>query len=278
MSIELTAVLLALVAMLANGEYFLGSSMLSRPLITFTLAGLVMGDITQGIIIGASLELALVGSFSISASIPPELISGSVLGTAFAIGAGKSAEIALPLCLPIASLVLLVKNLCFLFILPYFVHKADKYASEGNGRGMDLMNLFGGFISINLPIGLVVGFSYLFGSSAINTLLDAIPIFIIDGLGIATGLLPAFGFAMLMKIMIKKNNATFFIFGFALAVYMNVPVTGVAIFGACLVLVLTGYSAFNGKKIIIEQGNETQNNNSGNMLSAQEINYENEEF
>ncbi|OCG38315.1 PTS mannose/fructose/sorbose/N-acetylgalactosamine transporter subunit IIC [Gilliamella sp. Gris1-4] len=278
MSIELTAVLLALVAMLANGEYFLGSSMLSRPLITFTLAGLVMGDITQGIIIGASLELALVGSFSISASIPPELISGSVLGTAFAIGAGKSAEIALPLCLPIASLVLLVKNLCFLFILPYFVHKADKYASEGNGRGMDLMNLFGGFISINLPIGLVVGFSYLFGSSAINTLLDAIPIFIIDGLGIATGLLPAFGFAILMKIMIKKNNATFFIFGFALAVYMNVPVTGVAIFGACLVLVLTGYSAFNGKKIIIEQGNETQNNNSGNMLSAQEINYENEEF
>lgn len=278
MSIELTAVLLALVAMLANGEYFLGSSMLSRPLITCTLAGLVMGDITQGIIIGASLELALVGSFSIGASIPPELISGSVLGTAFAIGAGKSAEIALPLCLPIASLVLLVKNLCFLFILPYFVHKADKYASEGNGRGMDLMNLFGGFISINLPIGLVVGFSYLFGSSAINTLLDAIPIFIIDGLGIATGLLPAFGFAMLMKIMIKKNNATFFIFGFALAVYMNVPVTGVAIFGACLALVLTGYSAFNGKKIIIEQGNETQNNNSGNMLSAQEINYENEEF
>ncbi|MCO6552081.1 MAG: PTS sugar transporter subunit IIC [Gilliamella sp.] len=278
MSIELTAVLLALVAMLANGEYFLGSSMLSRPLITCTLAGLVMGDITQGIIIGASLELALVGSFSIGASIPPELISGSVLGTAFAIGAGKSAEIALPLCLPIASLVLLVKNLCFLFILPYFVHKADKYASEGNGRGMDLMNLFGGFISINLPIGLVVGFSYLFGSSAINTLLDAIPIFIIDGLSIATGLLPAFGFAMLMKIMIKKNNATFFIFGFALAVYMNVPVTGVAIFGACLALVLTGYSAFNGKKIIIEQGNETQNNNSGNMLSAQEINYENEEF
>ena len=99
--------------------------MLSRPLVTCTLAGLVMGDITQGIIIGATLELAFVGSFSIGASIPPEIISGSVLGTAFAIGAGKSTEIALALGIPIASLVLLVKNLCFLFILPYFVHQAD---------------------------------------------------------------------------------------------------------------------------------------------------------
>lgn len=279
MSIELTAVVLALIAMLANGEYFLGSSMLSRPLVTCTLAGLAMGDITQGIVIGASLELALVGSFSIGASIPPELISGSVLGTAFAISAGKSAEIALPLCIPIASLVLLVKNLCFLFILPYFVHKADKYANEGNGNGMDRMNLLGGFFSINLPIGIVVGLSYLFGSSAVHSLLDMIPKFIIDGLGIATGLLPAFGFAMLMKIMIKKTNATFFILGFALAVYMKVPVTGVAIFGACIALILTGYSAFNGgKKGTIEDSSQELNTQTGNVLVAQEIDYENEEF
>lgn len=278
MSIELTAVVLALIAMLANGEYLLGSSMLSRPLVTCTLAGLVMGDITQGIVIGATLELAFVGSFSIGASIPPEIISGSILGTAFAIGAGKSTEIALALGIPIASLVLLVKNLCFLFILPYFVHKADKYASEGNGKGMDRMNLLGGFFSINLPIGLVVGLSYLFGSSAVNGLLEMIPKFIIDGLGIATGLLPAFGFAMLMKIMIKKTNVTFFIFGFALAVYMKVPVTGVAIFGGCLALILTGYSAFNGKKMIAEESGQKLSTNTGNTVAAQEIDYENEEF
>lgn len=278
MSIELTAVVLALIAMLANGEYFLGSSMLSRPLVTCTLAGLVMGDITQGVIIGATLELAFVGSFSIGASIPPEIISGSVLGTAFAIGAGKSTEIALTLGIPIASLVLLVKNLCFLFILPYFVHKADKYANEGNGKGMDRMNLLGGFFSINLPIGLVVGLSYLFGSSAVNSLLETIPKFIIDGLGIATGLLPAFGFAMLMKIMIKKTNTTFFILGFALAVYMKVPVTGVAIFGACIALILTGYSAFNGKKEATENNSQQLNTHTGNVLASEEINYENEEF
>lgn len=277
MSIVITAIILALIAMLANGEYFLGSSMLSRPLVTCTLAGLAMGDVTQGIIIGATLELAFVGSFSIGASIPPEIISGSVLGTAFTIGAGKSTEVALALGIPIASLVLIVKNLCFLFILPYFVHKADKYASEGNGKGIARMNILGGFFSINLPIGLIVGFSYLFGSEAIKSLLEVIPEFVINGLAIATGLLPAFGFAMLMKIMIKKTNATFFILGFAVAVYMNVPVTGVAVFGACMALILTGYSSFTGKKLITSDNQEV-NNQSGKALVGQEINYEDEEF
>ncbi|KAF0335581.1 PTS sugar transporter [Pediococcus acidilactici] len=276
MSAYLTALLLALIAMLGNGKYFLGPSMLSRPLVMCTLAGLIMGNVQQGIIMGATLELAFVGSFSIGASIPPEIISGSVLGTAFAIGAGKSTAVALTLGIPIASLVLVIKNLCFIFILPYFVHKADHYAEQGNCKGLDRMNLLGGFFSINLPIGLVVGVSYLLGSPVIKSFLAVIPQFIINGLGIATGLLPAYGFALLLKMMVNKNNITFFILGFALAVYMKIPATGVAIFGACLALILTGYSAFKDKfhaEPAAVSGNSTTNSGQNGG-----IDYEDEEF
>lgn len=275
MSHVLTAVLLALVAMLGNGEYFLGSSMLSRPLVTCTLTGLIMGNLQQGIIMGATLELAFIGSFSIGASIPPEIISGSVLGTAFAIGAGKSTAVALTLGIPIASLVLIVKNLCFIFILPLFVHKADKYAAEANDHGLGRMNVLGGLFSINLPIGLIVGVSFLLGSPVIKSFLAVIPHFIIDGLGIATGLLPAYGFALLMKIMINKQNAVFFIIGFALAVYLKVPVTGVAVFGACLALILTGFASFHDKS----HGRKSQPVSEDiSARKKEEINYEDEEF
>lgn len=269
------AVLLALVAMLGNGEYFLGSSMLSRPLVTCTLAGLIMGNLHQGIIMGATLELAFIGSFSIGASIPPEIISGSVLGTAFAIGAGKSTAVALTLGIPIASLVLIVKNLCFIFILPYFVHRADKYAQDANGQGISRMNVLGGFFSINLPIGVIVATSFLLGSPVIKSFLAIIPTFVIDGLGIATGLLPAYGFALLMKIMINKKNAVFFIIGFALAVYLKVPVTGVAVFGACLALILTGFASFHDKQPSPEV---SAANNAVTSDGKEDINYEDEEF
>lgn len=276
MNVYLTAIILALIAMMGNGEYFVGSSMLSRPLVTCTLTGLVLGNLHQGIIMGATLELAFVGSFSIGAAIPPEIISGSVLGTAFAIGAGKSTAVALTLGIPIASLVLVIKNLCFIFILPFFVHRADKYAEEADGSGVSRMNVLGGFFSVNLPIGLVVGISYVLGSPVIKAILAVIPQFIINGLGIATGLLPAYGFALLLKMMVNKNNVTFFIIGFALAVYLKVSVTGVAIFGACLALILTGYSAFKGQPLV----NTAVNSNNTSEKDADDggIDYEDEEF
>lgn len=276
MNVYLTAIILALIAMMGNGEYFVGSSMLSRPLVTCTLTGLVLGNLHQGIIMGATLELAFVGSFSIGAAIPPEIISGSVLGTAFAIGAGKSTAVALTLGIPIASLVLVIKNLCFIFILPFFVHRADKYAEEADGSGVSRMNVLGGFFSVNLPIGLVVGISYVLGSPVIKAILAVIPQFIINGLGIATGLLPAYGFALLLKMMVNKNNVTFFIIGFALAVYLKVSVTGVAIFGACLALILTGYSAFKGQPLVNTAANF--NNTSEKDADDGGIDYEDEEF
>lgn len=268
MNTGITAILLALVAMLGNAEYFLGTTMLSRPLIMGTLTGLVMGDLTTGVIMGATLELAFLGNFSIGAAIPPEVISGSVLGTAFAISAGETPAVALTLALPIASLVLIVKNFGFLFILPPFVYKADSYAAEGNYKGIGLVNFLSGFLAINLPIGLVVGISYLVGGSAVEALLANIPEFINTGLGIATGLLPAYGFALLLNMMINKRNFVFFILGFALIVYFGIDVTGVAIISAVLAFILSGYSSFNDK------------NNDMNVAtdSSGGIDYDSEEF
>ena len=68
----LQAILLGLVAMLGNAEYLFGTSLLSRPLVMGTLTGIVLGDIQTGVTLGATLELAFMGAFSIGASIPPQ--------------------------------------------------------------------------------------------------------------------------------------------------------------------------------------------------------------
>ena len=102
------------------------------------------------------------GAFSIGASIPPEMISGTVLGTAFPqLQRGAGPETALTVGLPVASLVLIAKNVGMVFILPPFVHKADKYAAEGNMAGVARMHLLGGFFGVNLIIGVIVACGYL---------------------------------------------------------------------------------------------------------------------
>ncbi|GKM96206.1 hypothetical protein NUKP76_18220 [Klebsiella variicola] len=74
------ALLLGLVAFIAQSEYALGTSLISRPIVTGLLTGLVLGDVQTGVIMGATLELAFIGSFSVGASIPPDVVTGGILG------------------------------------------------------------------------------------------------------------------------------------------------------------------------------------------------------
>lgn len=205
------AILLGLAAMLGHANLLGGTNLMDRPIIICTLTGLIMGDVQAGLMIGAMMELAFIGAFSVGASLPPEMISGGILGTALTIASGNEPELALTIGIPVASLALILKNACKVFILPHFIHKADYYASKGNSKGISRMHLLGGFLYFNLPLGLLVAFSFYFGNSVIYSILNLIPEFIKNGLIIGTGLMPALGFAVLTSMILNKENAVFFV-------------------------------------------------------------------
>ncbi|MBS4535582.1 PTS mannose/fructose/sorbose/N-acetylgalactosamine transporter subunit IIC [Clostridium sp. D2Q-14] len=232
-----TALLLGLVAFVAQSEYALGTSLLSRPIVTGLFTGIIMGDVKAGVILGATLELAFIGSFSVGAAIPPDVVTGGILGTAFAISSGGGAETALLLGLPIATLVLVLKNLYLGFVLPVLSHKADKYAEQGDARAVGRMHLIGG-LGLSLMLGLVVTISYYTGSDAIKQVLDAIPTPIQTGLQIATGLIPALGFAMLARLLINKQVVPYFFLGFLIVAYLDISITGIALLGGILAYII----------------------------------------
>lgn len=242
----LQAILLGIVAFIAQYEYALGTSLLSRPIVTGLFTGIVLGDVSTGIIMGATLELAFIGSFSVGASIPPDVVTGGILGTAFAITAGAGTETALLLGLPIATLTLILKNVYLGLLIPMMNQKADLYAADGNYKGVERMHLLAGF-GLSLMLALVVTISFMVGSNTISKLLDMIPAFVQNGLSVATGLIPALGFAMLARLLINKQVAPYFFLGFALAAYLELPVTGIAIFGAITAVVVVNLRNIRGQ-------------------------------
>ncbi|MGH1841140.1 PTS mannose/fructose/sorbose/N-acetylgalactosamine transporter subunit IIC [Enterococcus gallinarum] len=258
----LQAILLGIVAFIAQSEYALGTSLLSRPIVTRLFTGIVLGDVSTGIIMGATLELAFIGSFSVGAFIPPDVVTGGILGTAFAITAGAGTETALLLGLPIATLTLILKNVYLGLLIPMMNQKADLYAADGNYKGVERMHLLAGF-GLSLMLALVVTISFMVGSNTISKLLDMIPAFVQNGLSVATGLIPALGFAMLARLLINKQVAPYFFLGFALAAYLELPVTGIAIFGAITAVVVVNL------RNIREQGQSVQTT-SGEVLDDDE--------
>lgn len=247
------ALLLGVVAFIAQSEYALGTSLLSRPIVTGLLTGLVLGDVQTGVIMGATLELAFIGSFSVGASIPPDVVTGGILGVAFAITAGAGTETALLLGLPIATLTLIVKNIYLGLLIPALSHKADAMAEKGNTRGIESIHLLSG-LGLSFMLAVIVTVSFLAGSHAVKSLLDTIPEFIKHGLSVATGIIPALGFAMLARLLINKKVVPYFFLGFVLMAYLKIPVTGIAILGAIIGVIMANMTSYNSPHSLQTQG------------------------
>lgn len=219
-------------------KLIMGTGMVSRPIVTGALTGILMGDIPTGVILGATLELVFLGNFSIGAALPPELISGTILATAFTIKSGQGIETALTIGLPIATLVLVIQNIIFIFGYPIVMRISDNYAKDGEPDKVAKTHIIAGFFTRALPLGLIIGISYYLGSTVIENVLNAIPLYIKDGLKVATGIMPALGFAILARMIINKKVAVFFLLGFILVSYMKLPFLAVALLGGIIATII----------------------------------------
>ena len=127
----LKAILLGLVGVVAViDSRLIGRQNIGRPLILSTLAGLVLGDLHTGIVLGASLELISMGFVSIGAAGPPNMQLGSIIATAFAILTNSSTETALTIAIPVAVAGEFM-SIIMRMIIAQFGHAADK-AIENN--------------------------------------------------------------------------------------------------------------------------------------------------
>lgn len=235
----LTAVLIGLIGALGVMDFQFGSLYINRPIVLGPLVGLVLGDVTQGLIIGANLELFFMGAVSIGAYIPPDSIVGGILATAFAISTGNSIEAAIALAMPIGLISLAVGNFLNVFN-SVILRFTDKYAEEGKYGGIVATHWMIGILNV-LRRFLLVFFAFYLGVDKMQGLIDAIPTVLIDGMDAAAGLLPALGFAMLMRMILNKQIIPYFFLGFICAAYLGMPVLGVAILGLIIVVVQFGF-------------------------------------
>lgn len=235
----LTAVLIGLIGALGVMDFQFGSLFINRPIVLGPLVGLVLGDVTQGLIIGANLELFFMGAVSIGAYIPPDSIVGGILATAFAISTGNSTEAAIALAMPIGLISLAVGNFLNVFN-SVILRFTDKYAEEGKYGGIVATHWMIGILNV-LRRFLLVFFAFYLGVDKMQGLIDAIPTVLIDGMDAAAGLLPALGFAMLMRMILNKQIIPYFFLGFICAAYLGMPVLGVAILGLIIVVVQFGF-------------------------------------
>lgn len=247
------ALLIGLWAGIAGVDMFDGLTHIHRPIVTGMVVGLILGDMQTGLIVGASLELVWMGMVPLAGAQPPNVVIGGIIGTSIAILGGLEATEAIGIAVPFA--VAVQAAITFIFtVFSFQMHKADKYAEECDTKGIERINYLG--MGILFVFYFTIAFLPIWlGADKAAVIVEAIPAWIISGLGVAGGVMPAIGFAMLLKIMLKKEYVGFLVLGFVLMTYFNISILGLALIG--LAIALYDYYAHDGKEVqTVNAGNK----------------------
>ena len=101
----LQAALIGVVAALSVLEGgWLGECKLREPVVTGFLVGLILGNVKEGLIIGAQLELIWMGTASIGPTAGLSIGTGGTIGTAVALSTGSGIEVAMAFGVPVSIL------------------------------------------------------------------------------------------------------------------------------------------------------------------------------
>ena len=214
-----------------GGNLIFGQSMSDRPIIIGALTGLLLGDLPQGLIIGATLEAVFMGSVNIGGQISADHSAATVFAVAFATSSTLEPEAALTIAVPIGVLMGFVTMGVNNIFLTVFTSLMDKWALEGNEKGLLVYLNFGVWLVKNLFFSLIVFGGVYVGYNAVSAFVDSIPEVVLTGLTVCGQLLPAVRLALLRKMIWTKEIGVYYLLGFVLFIYLKLPIVAIAVLG-----------------------------------------------
>lgn len=240
------AVLVALGYFLTNSAFTanLGFNFMRWPLVGGTLVGLIMGDVPQGVLIGASINLVFLGVIAAGGAQPADPSLAGWLGTALALSANLGTQEAIAIAAPLGALGLLA-FFSRMSVDVAFVRWADAQAEKGDIWGTARMNWVPGQIFVFLTTFIPVLVLALVGSTALNALFDAIDPFrggsaswrwLRDWFIVAGSVLPAVGIALNLSLILDRSKLPYLLAFFTVAALTPVNIIAIAVVAVGLAL------------------------------------------
>lgn len=250
------------------------------PLIYATGVGVILQDIQTGIIVGAAGQTVWLG-FGISQGgvRPPDPIAPGIFATVLAI-TSRHADGAMPttpititdagvfigFSVPVGIMMQLLITFIFTMLSP-LSQMSQKAVEQGKYRKFQFLShsTMLVLVLVTFAFGTAVGFS----ANALSDVANSIPNWLRQGFRVAGGMLPALGFALILKVMIKKEYLGFAFLGYFLAIVFDViaittktnfSVLGLAITAVAFVLIVIYIAKLAGFDSKLKQHNITSVN------------------
>lgn len=214
----LQGILLSLLAFVVGMDFYLEIFFWFRPIVCGTITGLILGDLQTGLVCGGAAELAFAGLTPAGGTQPPNPILAGIMAPVLAYTSGVEGTEALALALPFSFL---MQYIVLMFWSGYslLMPVMDKAIDQGNIKKFQMMNI-ASLILVGFVYALIVFLCTYLAQDVMREVVNMLPEWLSHGFEVLGGVLPAIGFAMLLKIMLKKWLVPYLIFGFIFASFI----------------------------------------------------------
>lgn len=209
---------------------------LTRPLISGFIIGLVLGDVTTGILVGVAVQVVYIALVTPGGQMPQDLNSAAYIGVALgvmAVKGGASVASAVAIATAVGAVGTVFHNFMMLSN-SFWNHRAAAAIEKGDYKGLTFNHYVGPqatqFLYRFIPTFLVV----YFGSSIATNIINYFPVtsFVMRTLTALGGMLPAVGVAILLRQVMKKDIEIIqFLVGFTLIAVLKINMISLAIIG-----------------------------------------------
>ena len=205
------------------------------------IAGLIMGDVKAGLLIGGTFQLMAMGLAAYGGASIPNYNTAVWIAVAYAV-ASKSSDplaIATAVGVPVATLGIQL-DVIAKTINSFWYHLVEKDVENRNYKKCYRHIILGeycfgrAFWGQTLPVAIFL----IFGEPIVNLLVNYMPAWLTTALGTVSGVLPALGMALLMLYMPVKENFHYLLLGYVLSVYFGQSIMSITIVGAVIGIVI----------------------------------------
>ncbi|TQQ85160.1 PTS mannose/fructose/sorbose transporter subunit IIC [Peptacetobacter hominis] len=242
----ITVLLIIVVALLAGMEGVLDQFQFHQPLVACTLIGLVSGHLTEGIILGGSLQMIALGWANVGAAVAPDAALASVASAIIMVlglqGGDTNVQTAIStsiaVAIPLSVAGLFLTMICRTLAIP-IVHIMDGAAEKGNIRAMEMWHVIA-ILMQGVRIAIPAAALCFIPAEAVTAALNSMPEWLSTGMSIGGGMVAAVGYAMVINMMSTKETWPFFALGFVLAAIGELTLIALGAIGVALALIYLG--------------------------------------
>lgn len=248
----ITIILIIIIALLAGMEGILDEFQFHQPLVACTLIGLVSGHLTEGIILGGSLQMIALGWANVGAAVAPDAALASVASSIIMVLGleGGSTDVqtaistAIAVAIPLSVAGLFLTMICRTITIP-IVHLMDGAAEKGNMRTIDMWQILAILLQ-GVRIAIPAAALCVVPAAVVTGALNQMPAWLSGGMTVGGGMVAAVGYAMVINMMSTKETWPFFALGFVLAAIGQLTLIALGAIGVALAIIYLGLKENGG--------------------------------